>query len=55
MAGCGCTNGKALEYHGHQSGTVFIVPAYNRSLVNEIYNHRVFISGTQVVSGNKKE
>jgi len=55
MAGCGFTNDKMLEYHGHQSVTLFIVPTYNRSLVNEIYNHRIFILGTQVVSGNKKE
>jgi len=48
-AGSGLTNGKTLEYCGRQSGALFIVPTYNRSLVNEIYNRSLFISGTQVV------
>jgi len=43
-------------YCWYQNGTLFIVPTYNFSLVNEIYNHGIFILGTQVVkyySGSK--
>jgi len=39
MTGSGRLNIKTLEYCGHQSSTLFIVPTYNFSLVNEIYNH----------------
>jgi len=30
------TNDKMLEYCGHQSSTLFIVPTYNRSLVKNL-------------------
>jgi len=44
---------RSNNYCGRQSGTLFIVPTYNHSLVNEIYNHWIYISGTRVVSGSK--
>jgi len=46
---------RQVEYCGCQSGTLLSQPRTNHSLVNEIYNHWIFASGTPVVLGSKKQ